>query len=549
MNTDDAIIKVLDLADLACPTWGLSDPFMTSCSGSEFLTHTVGPPYNPIIAPPNELLSIDPAWTDCDGIARAGQFVNRYGAYDPPRALNEADELDPPAITSASSLSGGLPITAAPGSTASLTLATASVLKPASVVASSSPANSFETSPEPPSQSRTAHSSAQDSATVRWSGSGQAIDATLETASLPLAGQVPPLAAEEAVFSTVDQLSVPAQGKSSAPATDPATAPSRALITPSVISLARTSGQVPGFSSPLPIERVSPIAFPAAAAPAPRLGLPLRADAESEQTTERTIGLGAILPNGFGAHKLTSAHPVASTIALSIPRVHPPMTSVDEQTMSGDLPIALINDSLQSKATQEIANGGSALSQASSSALSMLGVLPGPSLEDKQTMSATPSISLIPGTQQSEANQETSGNGTTLSSNASNLKPESDKSSLGPSSHSVLSAAAEPLATFSLSAIAVSDTTLTAAGGNGMTVSRSLVSNNHLQSRVSSEQPTGAEATSSLPTTSTSSWSYFSPAHSTVSAGMSSQKYDSGFTVIAKAVIAVAAVIGSGIIR
>lgn len=89
----DAVTGTLAISDIACPTWGLSDPFTTECAGSSFLTSTVGEPYNPIILAPSEILSLDPAWVGCSAIESTGDFVIRYGIYDPPRALQTGGAL------------------------------------------------------------------------------------------------------------------------------------------------------------------------------------------------------------------------------------------------------------------------------------------------------------------------------------------------------------------------------------------------------------------------------------------------------------------------
>ena len=57
----------------ACPTYGVSDP-ITSI-GEEYVGNsstwttrtfrTIGPPYNPVLLPPEELLSLDPEWRAC----------------------------------------------------------------------------------------------------------------------------------------------------------------------------------------------------------------------------------------------------------------------------------------------------------------------------------------------------------------------------------------------------------------------------------------------------------------------------------------------------
>ena len=91
----EAHIDTLALSDLACPTWGLSNPFSTSCDGSTYLTATYGEPYNPVILVPTELLSIDPAWGSCTSDPANALLTLPCGIYDPPKALQTAHALVP----------------------------------------------------------------------------------------------------------------------------------------------------------------------------------------------------------------------------------------------------------------------------------------------------------------------------------------------------------------------------------------------------------------------------------------------------------------------
>lgn len=51
------VLAALDVKDLACPTWGLGR--VTSANGT--VVTTIGPPYLPLIVPPNQALTLDPA--------------------------------------------------------------------------------------------------------------------------------------------------------------------------------------------------------------------------------------------------------------------------------------------------------------------------------------------------------------------------------------------------------------------------------------------------------------------------------------------------------
>ncbi|MCJ1261022.1 hypothetical protein MMC22_000886, partial [Lobaria immixta] len=95
--------NALKVADLACPTWGLKD----SPHGDDYGYTTVGYPFNPIIVPPLQLISLDSSWLKCtsypnvawigdyDGICRS----LRNEVFDPPRQLTPVSALLPPAKT------------------------------------------------------------------------------------------------------------------------------------------------------------------------------------------------------------------------------------------------------------------------------------------------------------------------------------------------------------------------------------------------------------------------------------------------------------------
>ena len=100
-----ASFGTLHPADFACPTWGLSDPFQTTCNGSVFVTQTVGPPFNPVIIAATEVLSLDPVWAACTEIynsvePRDDPLAFMYGVYDPPKVLFPAKALTPLDTTS-----------------------------------------------------------------------------------------------------------------------------------------------------------------------------------------------------------------------------------------------------------------------------------------------------------------------------------------------------------------------------------------------------------------------------------------------------------------
>ena len=90
----------------ACPTYGVSDPitFIGEYVGNNLTWttrtyRTIGPPYNPILLPPNELLSLDPEWMACTWNT-AGDFASfSYGLFDPPRVLTPAVVMGNPTTT------------------------------------------------------------------------------------------------------------------------------------------------------------------------------------------------------------------------------------------------------------------------------------------------------------------------------------------------------------------------------------------------------------------------------------------------------------------
>lgn len=96
----------------ACRTYGVDNGSTYSWSNglSSWMTsvsYNMGPPYNPILLPPEQLTALDPQWEACTAWDNYGAdaYDLFYGLYDPPRALTAA-----PALVE--------PITTAPGPTA-----------------------------------------------------------------------------------------------------------------------------------------------------------------------------------------------------------------------------------------------------------------------------------------------------------------------------------------------------------------------------------------------------------------------------------------------
>lgn len=84
--------KPLDLADLACPTFGVGKS--TAPDGN--VETTYGAPYLPIIIPPKQLTTLDQVWHKaCTEILSVGTFLKSFAIVDPPRILQPATALGP----------------------------------------------------------------------------------------------------------------------------------------------------------------------------------------------------------------------------------------------------------------------------------------------------------------------------------------------------------------------------------------------------------------------------------------------------------------------
>lgn len=85
-------VKPLDLADLACPTFGVGKS--TAPDGT--VETTFGAPYLPIIVPPKQLTTLDSLWQkSCTEILSVGEFLKSFAIVDPPRILQPAAALGP----------------------------------------------------------------------------------------------------------------------------------------------------------------------------------------------------------------------------------------------------------------------------------------------------------------------------------------------------------------------------------------------------------------------------------------------------------------------
>ncbi|MCJ1463653.1 hypothetical protein MMC07_002261 [Pseudocyphellaria aurata] len=102
--------KSLNIAELECPTFGVGPA--TSANGRVYRTY--GHPYLPIIIPPQQILSLDPAWEKyCVDFLSYSPGLRSFAIFDPPRILTPVAALLPPstpapAIVSASRTSDPL---------------------------------------------------------------------------------------------------------------------------------------------------------------------------------------------------------------------------------------------------------------------------------------------------------------------------------------------------------------------------------------------------------------------------------------------------------
>ncbi|KAK0515420.1 hypothetical protein JMJ35_001454 [Cladonia borealis] len=93
--------KPLLIKDLACPTWGLG--MSTSADGTSFAA--VGPPFLPVIIPPTQAFTLDPAWSAlCHGMMIDPLQHGNFIIFDPPTVLTPASNMvrPTPAVAQAS---------------------------------------------------------------------------------------------------------------------------------------------------------------------------------------------------------------------------------------------------------------------------------------------------------------------------------------------------------------------------------------------------------------------------------------------------------------
>lgn len=88
--------KPLNIAELECPTFGVGPA--TSADGRVYQTY--GPPYLPIIIPPRQILTLDPAWEKyCIDYVSYSPGLVSFAIFDPPRILTPVAALLPPSTS------------------------------------------------------------------------------------------------------------------------------------------------------------------------------------------------------------------------------------------------------------------------------------------------------------------------------------------------------------------------------------------------------------------------------------------------------------------
>ena len=87
------IVKPLKISDLQCPTFGIG--ISTNADGS--MHTTVGPPWLPVIVPPQQAFSLEPSWESlCTGLLSFAPGMISFAIFDPPRALSPVSNLVAP---------------------------------------------------------------------------------------------------------------------------------------------------------------------------------------------------------------------------------------------------------------------------------------------------------------------------------------------------------------------------------------------------------------------------------------------------------------------
>ena len=91
----------------ACRTYGVDNGTTLSWSNglsswTTSVSYNMGPPYNPILLPPEQLTALDPQWEACTAWDNFGDnaYDVFFGLYDPPHALTAAPALVEPSTTS-----------------------------------------------------------------------------------------------------------------------------------------------------------------------------------------------------------------------------------------------------------------------------------------------------------------------------------------------------------------------------------------------------------------------------------------------------------------
>jgi len=248
-------IEPLDVKDLACPTWGLG----RSTAPDGTVITTIGPPFLPLIIPPNQAFSLDPTWASmCTGINTDRWQTGSFVIFDPPQVLTPE-----PRMAAATSITS-MPVMAHADPT------TAPEVQ-ATVFAVSAKSATPPTGPEaPPVQTGDAGGGSK----------GPSPKPSLDDQSPPaslVAGPVPPPTNESDPEVGTNSPSPPDPASTAIEAGDP-------LPDPVVLSSAHPDASEGGSLNPAPIQKATSQASPQPV----------------DNSQPQAQGLGAIIYNAFG---------------------------------------------------------------------------------------------------------------------------------------------------------------------------------------------------------------------------------------------------------
>ena len=355
-NPAQAVTGTFNIADLACPTWGLSDPFTTSCWGSVYLTSTVGPPFNPLILTPTELISVDPAWASgCQYVEKSGPGHLSFGVFDPPRALSRVSGPMEGAVTLTSAQPATSPLTAEPVSVGSHTapMATVKVAPSDALKSHSTDSSQAKVSIDPETKLSTKLSPTKPAPVDIHSSAVHEPETTaVPTSATPLS-QAPIRGSTLASAKSSDMKSVENALQDSIPGSPLLS--SLVVVSAIALGLSAASLQAP---DPTP-----PATFPLASQPVSSTTLrsteSQAAEAPSQPDNyQTTVGLGAVILSMFGGLRASLAVSVDTTTASSAPTPYPTLSELDGQKSSVDPTAVSLAVTSLSQMGQEITVAG-----------------------------------------------------------------------------------------------------------------------------------------------------------------------------------------------